>query len=585
MPAEGACDDGDECTLDDFCDEGYCAGGSLDIANPQCVCCTEVGCAEDDDLCDGTIACNPVSCLCEFDPATIVDCPDHENQCKSYTCQPNTGECLEEALPDDTACDDGEVCTKDDACEAGTCKPGETDLENPDCATCCDVGCANDDNLCNGAMECDMDTCVCELVPDSVVECEPHDNPCMYNDCDPATGECLADAKPEGAGCDDDNPCTDGDSCAAGACVPGGPLDCGDDDPCTDDSCDPDTGCVNAPNSSAACEDGNPCTSGDTCGAGICVAGPPTVCDDDNPCTYDFCDENQGCVSLNSNDALCEDGDLCNGIETCLDGDCLPGVPLVCADENPCTDESCDPTVGCQYTPDDNNDCLDQDACNGAETCVNGECIPAANLDCDDQNPCTDDSCEAAVGCINTPDNNNVCADDDLCNGTENCIAGTCTPGAALNCDDEDPCTDDSCDQQNGCLNSTSADGTPCPGGDSWTCLSGACVCQPECDGKDCGDNGCGGVCGDCTGDKNCVNGLCEDPYSCSDILQCSLACNFTMECISQCYGNASDGSKQLFNMYALCLAGECGLVINPMCYMAASQGACASQATACLND
>jgi hypothetical protein len=40
---------------------------------------------------------------------------------------------------------------------------------------------------------------------------------------------------------------------------------------------------------------------------------------------------------------------VCNGDETCgALGVCLPGLPLVCTDGNPCTDNTCDATDGCQ---------------------------------------------------------------------------------------------------------------------------------------------------------------------------------------------------------------------------------------------
>ena len=41
---------------------------------------------------------------------------------------------------------------------------------------------------------------------------------------------------------------------------------------------------------------------------------------------------------------------------------------------------------------------------------------------------------------------------------------------------------------------------------------SQAPVCEPECAGKQCGDDGCGGSCGDCTGDQTCEAGVCTDP-------------------------------------------------------------------------
>jgi hypothetical protein len=49
-------------------------------------------------------------------------------------------------------------------------------------------------------------------------------------------------------------------------------------------------------------------------------------------------------------DGDCDDGDACNGTETCLAGVCQPGTPLVCDDGNACTDDTCDPMLGCQYS-------------------------------------------------------------------------------------------------------------------------------------------------------------------------------------------------------------------------------------------
>ncbi|MGC9043066.1 MAG: hypothetical protein ACP5KG_04340 [Myxococcota bacterium] len=38
----------------------------------------------------------------------------------------------------------------------------------------------------------------------------------------------------------------------------------------------------------------------------------------------------------------------------------------------------------------------------------------------------------------------------------------------------------------------------------------GADVCKPDCEGKECGDNGCGGVCGDCGANAECLDGQCK---------------------------------------------------------------------------
>lgn len=45
-------------------------------------------------------------------------------------------------------------------------------------------------------------------------------------------------------------------------------------------------------------------------------------------------------------------------------------------------------------------------------------------------------------------------------------------------------------------------------------CADGRCLdCMPSCNGRVCGDNGCGGSCGSCMGDERCVAGACV--YTC----------------------------------------------------------------------
>lgn len=80
--------------------------------------------------------------------------------------------------------------------------------------------------------------------------------------------------------------------------------------------------------------------------------------------------------------------------------------------------------------------------------------------------------------------------------------AGTCVPDCSGK-----QCGDDGCGGTCG----------TCPAGEH--CSSGACVpdCVPNCEGRECGDDGCGGVCGFCPQGKVCgawddVWGLCVDP-------------------------------------------------------------------------
>lgn len=74
-------------------------------------------------------------------------------------------------------------------------------------------------------------------------------------------------------------------------------------------------------------------------------------------------------------------------------------------------------------------------------------------LDCDDRNTCTQDSCDSlCIQCIHTDlSSGTPCDDEDLCTEDDQCIDGICQ-GTPKNCDDSDPCTDDSCDPDVGCI-------------------------------------------------------------------------------------------------------------------------------------
>jgi len=119
-------------------------------------------------------------------------------------------------------------------------------------------------------------------------------------------------------------------------------------------------------------------------------------CDDGNPCTVDSCDsETQSCQSdpvsdgtscvVEQSPGLCRDG-ICFAI-TCDDVDCDDG--------NPCTADSCDPIrVVCASAPLADATACDLDG--GPATCEAGACraLTCEDLVCDDGNPCTSDSCD-----------------------------------------------------------------------------------------------------------------------------------------------------------------------------------------------
>ena len=82
-------------------------------------------------------------------------------------------------------------------------------------------------------------------------------------------------------------------------------------------------------------------------------------------------------------------------------------------------------------------------------------------LDCNDDNPCTEDSCEPSTGCDHQ-NNEAPCSDGSVCTQEDACAGGECVPGQALECDDGQECTVDSCDALEGCEITDVADETPC---------------------------------------------------------------------------------------------------------------------------
>src|SRR5262249_232282 len=143
----------------------------------------------------------------------------------------------------------------------------------------------------------------------------------------------------------------------------------------------------------------------ETCLNGVCTAGTGPNCNDGNPCTVDSCDPVNGCQHANApNGTSCADGTVCNGSETCQSGVCTAGTALNCNDNNPCTIASCDPVNGAQPAAGPTGTSSpDGTVCNGMETCQSGACTAGTALNCNDNNPCTTDSCDPVLGCRNTP--------------------------------------------------------------------------------------------------------------------------------------------------------------------------------------
>ena len=106
----------------------------------------------------------------------------------------------------------------------------------------------------------------------------------------------------------------------------------------------------------------------------VCTCPPPACgnCDDGIACTIDNCNAGTGQCEHTPINAMCDDGNACNGFEICDMGiGCMPGNPLNCDDSSPCTADSCHPAVGCQF-----ENLPDGTFCGSGLTCQAGACIP-----------------------------------------------------------------------------------------------------------------------------------------------------------------------------------------------------------------
>ncbi len=505
--------------LDDDCD-GEVDEDTCDDANP----CTKDSClgpdgclnaAQEGECIDGnpcTVADHCVAGVCTGSP---VKCDD-SNPCTDDGCD-EAGGCVFEA--NDAGCDDGNPCTVADVCSQGVCAGTQVSCE---CQSDADCAPLDDGDACNGKLFCDKGKFpfACAIVPGSPVECPESQAFCQQAFCDPKSGACSFVPAHDGMPCDDGDACLVGETCGQGKCSSGSQANCEDGNPCTDDSCDSTAGCVHAANT-APCFDGDFCTSGDQCSAGACVGKQVVSCEDGNPCTLDTCTPASGCAHEPSAGS-CDDGNLCTEGDSCSAGKCLPGKAADCNDLNPCTDDSCSPTLGCVHSTN-TLACSDGNACTVGDKCSLGQCVSGQMLACADGNPCTDDSCDPVTGC-KFAYNSAACNDGNACTLADVCKAGACTAGQMLACDDSNPCTDDACDPKTGCTHSpnsgTCTDGNPCTAVDS--CSQGVCsgTGQIGCDdGNPCTDDSCDPK-------KGCIHvantAPCNDSDPCTTVDTCS---------------------------------------------------------------
>jgi hypothetical protein len=221
--------------------------------------------------------------------------------------------------------------------------------------------------------------------------------------------------------------------------------------------------------SGGVCSSNSDCPAGQTCFQGNCL-----TCDQDGDghlgtnCAGDDCDDSNAGVHPGALE-LCGDG---------LDNDCdgVADPPDFCAK---CADVVCQVGYACDPKT--------------------GVCVPICTPDCAGAE-CGSDGCGGSCG---------ECPTGYHCSGGRRCVAGCedlckvpgdklCSGNGVVTCEDGDG---DGCLEWNGPV--------PCPTG--LRCVEGECVeCRPDCTGKECGSDGCGGSCGVCPADMYCDGGRCS---------------------------------------------------------------------------
>ncbi|MFN3200297.1 MAG: Ig-like domain-containing protein [Bradymonadia bacterium] len=218
------------------------------------------------------------------------------------------------------------------------------------------------------------------------------------------------------------------------------------------------------PSCVGSCDDGNPCTS-DSCQDGNCVHDPIDggSCDDGSGCSSREC-QMGNCVTLEQQEdgTECDDNSMCTEGDTCQGGDCV-GEEIECGDENDCTEDTCDPAAGCRNEPRVGAECDDGDLCTENDQCNAEAACEGTTKECEqDENECDEHVCDENTGeCTPEPRNEGErCgdeADEDQCGVYECQPDGTCAPPPGepstngQECDDEDICTENDMCQDGEC--------------------------------------------------------------------------------------------------------------------------------------
>ncbi|MEZ4461771.1 MAG: hypothetical protein R3E66_19020 [bacterium] len=451
----------------------------------------------------GTDACGPGGIPCETDNCQGM-CGENE-ECRSEAgvsacaCLPGfhseAGECVADVRCTDSTCNNHGTCSEGDAGPTCACEAG---FAGANCNACADGfvpdgngGCTDD--LCSLIdcvdRECRVDggvaSCVCEAgTHDENGTCVP-DQTCMPGTCN-ARGTCTESVDGISCACDEgwaEPFCGQCDTAAgyhddgAGGCTM---------DPCAPNPCDqPNQSQCSVDNDMPVCacdagyhEDAQGvCVIDEVCGANSCSGNG--TCDDSSGTIVCQCDTGYDGTTCDACDALA--GYHPDGAGGCTMDVCLPNPCTTTPNKSVCSDNGAGGfACGCAagYHDDGLGGCTDDPCTPNICAASNQACRVTNNQpecyvpDCNDNNPCTDDTRVNGV-CQNTNVANGTACTTDACTVGTTCQAGTCGGGSARVCNDNNPCTDDACNPTNGCVFTNDDTNVP---SDGLACTTDACA-------------------------------------------------------------------------------------------------------------
>ncbi len=422
------------CEEQEDCEGGFfCDVDDLDDDGDSNECAPELGpgqtCHEDNHFeCAGVMGCHNGFCCETEDGDCCADAGDCQHQAVAPACLvASVDGCGGERT--DAWCGESNVCesaTVDDiaACNGLPCVPGSCDGAIHTETLVCDLGgaCAiggevqtcDDGNVCT-TDSCDgEDGCGTEKI-DGLTEAPCYsyaEDTADQGTCssgviaciDGVSDHCEGEVGPADEVCNglDDDCDGETDDETAGECFP---YACGGEDGCLD-SCDTQDDCA----ADAYCDVGD--VDGDF-DHQECVPvgedGAPCIDGNDHECASGYCGNGYCCGA--------EGEDCCGSILHCqhlaTPAECLLATAGGCFGER--VDAACDADHVCQATTvDDASACLDTvctlGACAGLfltepKRCdAGGQCaLGGGSEDCDDQNACTDDTCDVDAGCAHAP--------------------------------------------------------------------------------------------------------------------------------------------------------------------------------------